>query len=105
MAIDLNKLGGGAHRPLTQQGQGKATAAPQSSAAPAKPAADAVVLTEQAQQLSRAESGLADATGIDQAKVDAVKQAIAEGRYHVDPERLASNITKFENELSGLLDE
>ncbi|MBY5922075.1 flagellar biosynthesis anti-sigma factor FlgM [Ferrimonas balearica] len=105
MAIDLSKLTTGASHTLPSQSKAKPAVNSDSSPAPARPAGDAVVLTEQAQQLARAESNLANATGIDQGKVDAIKQAIAEGRYHVDPERLAQNITKFENELNGLMDE
>ncbi|ADN76871.1 anti-sigma-28 factor, FlgM [Ferrimonas balearica DSM 9799] len=106
MAIDLSKLTTGANRPLPSQAQAKPAVSSDNSPAPSsRPAGDAVVLTEQAQQLTRAESNLANATGIDQGKVDSIKQAIAEGRYHVDPERLAQNITKFENELNGLLDD
>ncbi|MBY6186082.1 flagellar biosynthesis anti-sigma factor FlgM [Marinobacter hydrocarbonoclasticus] len=105
MAIDLSKLTSGASHTLPSQSKAKPAVSSESSQAPARPAGDAVVLTEQAQQLARAESNLANASGIDQAKVDAVRQAISEGRYHVDPERLAQNITKFENELNGLADE
>jgi len=36
---------------------------------------------------------------IDQARVDAIKQAIAEGRYTVDPQRIAAKFA----ELEGLL--
>ena len=35
----------------------------------------------------------------DQSRVDSIRQAIAEGRYHVDPERLAANFTRLESDL------
>ena len=39
---------------------------------------------------------------VDQKKVAEIKQAISEGRYKVDPEKLAANIASFEAELGGL---
>ncbi|MFA0709203.1 flagellar biosynthesis anti-sigma factor FlgM, partial [Vibrio sp. 10N.222.48.A3] len=38
----------------------------------------------------------------DSVKVAAIKEAIANGSYTVDPEKLADNMMKFENELKGL---
>ena len=38
----------------------------------------------------------------DSVKVAAIKEAIANGSYTVDPEKLADNMIKFENELKGL---
>ena len=35
----------------------------------------------------------------DQARVDAIRSAISEGRYHVDPQRLAHNFLRIESEL------
>lgn len=35
----------------------------------------------------------------DQSKVDAIRSAISEGRYHVDPQRLAHNFTRIESEI------
>ncbi|WP_298444930.1 flagellar biosynthesis anti-sigma factor FlgM [uncultured Ferrimonas sp.] len=100
--MDLIKMFGGNPRPVNQTTTGNAPK-PQAGAqaAPAK-TADEVVLTEQAQQLKKAEGALDSATGIDMDKVAAVKAAIAEGRYHVDPEKLADNIARFETELDGL---
>ena len=37
----------------------------------------------------------------DSAKVAAIKDAIANGSYVVDPEKLADSMIKFENELGG----
>jgi len=35
----------------------------------------------------------------DQARVDAIRSAISEGRYHVDPERLAQNFIRIESDI------
>ncbi|MGI2171628.1 flagellar biosynthesis anti-sigma factor FlgM [Shewanella sp. MF05960] len=76
------------------------TAAPQKSAAPVK--SDSVSITSQAQQLQSAQGKMAALPEVDQKKVAEIKLAISEGRYKVDPEKLAANIASFEAELSGL---
>ncbi len=35
----------------------------------------------------------------DQARVDAIRTAISEGRYHVDPQRLAQNFMRIESDI------
>ena len=47
-------------------------------------------------------SQLASQPSFDKAKVDAIKQAIADGSYTVDPEKLAQSIIQFEKELGNL---
>lgn len=74
-------------------------AAPQ-GAAPQK--ADSVVVSQQAQQLQGVQSKMASLPEIDQKKITEIKLAIAEGRYKVDPEKLAANISQFESELNEL---
>ncbi|WP_137226457.1 flagellar biosynthesis anti-sigma factor FlgM [Shewanella sp. MEBiC00475] len=79
--------------------QSKTTAAPK-SAAPVK--TDSVSITSQAQQLQGAQTKMASLPEVDQKKVAEIKQAISEGRYKVDPEKLAANIASFEAELGSL---
>lgn len=43
---------------------------------------------------------MASKPAFDAAKVAAIKEAIANGSYRVDPEKLADNMMKFENELA-----
>ena len=38
-------------------------------------------------------------SGIDQKKIDDIKQAIAEGKYKINVEQLAKRIVQFEGEL------
>ncbi|WP_350976633.1 flagellar biosynthesis anti-sigma factor FlgM [Shewanella sp. AC34-MNA-CIBAN-0136] len=79
--------------------QSTTTAAPK-SAAPVK--TDSVSITSQAQQLQSAQTKMASLPEVDQKKVAEIKQAISEGRYKVDAEKLAANIASFEAELGGL---
>lgn len=62
---------------------------------------DSVSLTSQAQQFTKAQEKAANSNGIDQKKVDEIKQAISEGKYKVNVEQLARRIVQFEGELFG----
>ncbi|MGB0893968.1 MAG: flagellar biosynthesis anti-sigma factor FlgM [Parashewanella sp.] len=106
MDINTNKL----NPTLTNKTQAK-KAEPQAEAAKANAAktnsaqakrADSVVITAQAQQLQKTQAKLSQTPSFDQKKVSDIKQAIAEGRYKVDPQKLAKNISKFETELSDV---
>ncbi|WP_394128820.1 flagellar biosynthesis anti-sigma factor FlgM [Shewanella maritima] len=105
MAIDINKIKTATSTPLhTNKG---AKNARQAETAPSHSAdstvkSDSVSITSQAQGLQSAQAKMAELPEIDQVKVAEIKQAISEGRYKVDPEKLAANIANFEAELSGL---
>ena len=60
---------------------------------------DSVELSPGATRLDRLGSQIRQADEVDHAHVAAIKEAIAEGRYHVDPERLAAKILELENDL------
>jgi negative regulator of flagellin synthesis FlgM len=62
---------------------------------------DSVSLTSQAQQFTKAQEKASNSSGIDQKKVDEIKQAISEGKYKVNVEQLARRIVQFEGELFG----
>ncbi|RTR32602.1 flagellar biosynthesis anti-sigma factor FlgM [Shewanella atlantica] len=110
MAIDIKQVNTSAHTNVgkakanadvaksgSQASQGAATA---STSAP--PKSDSVSITSQAQQLQSTQAKLANIPEVDQGKVQEIKLAIAEGRYKIDPEKLATNIAQFENELKDL---
>ena len=95
--MDIRQLG-------TQTTPDKAKLSSESSrraeaGAPTNPAAaersDTVELSESGQALT-ASAGEAP---FNQAKVDAIRQAIEQGEYHVDAQRLAENFTRLEGEL------
>ncbi|WP_299791405.1 flagellar biosynthesis anti-sigma factor FlgM [uncultured Shewanella sp.] len=108
MAIDIKQVNTTAHTHVgkakadvakgsSQASQGAATA---STSTP--PKSDSVSITSQAQQLQSTQAKLANIPEVDQGKVEEIKLAIAEGRYKIDPEKLATNIAQFENELKDL---
>ncbi|GAA5647356.1 MULTISPECIES: flagellar biosynthesis anti-sigma factor FlgM [Vibrio] len=63
---------------------------------------DAVSLSSQGKAMGKMHSEMAAQPSFDKAKVAAIKEAIANGSYTVDPEKLADNMIKFEKELGGL---
>ncbi|SJN55031.1 flagellar biosynthesis anti-sigma factor FlgM [Vibrio ruber] len=63
---------------------------------------DAVSLSSQSKAMGEIHSKLASSPAFDSAKVEAIKEAIANGSYRVDAEKLADNMIKFEKELDGL---
>ena len=60
---------------------------------------DTVELTSSAKLLERLEKNLAAAPSIDSARVDAIKQAIADGQYEIDAGAIADAMIRFEREL------
>ena len=64
----------------------------------ATPQQDAVSLSQQGKAMGE----MAVTPSFDSAKVAAIKEAITNGSYVVDPEKLADNMIKFEQELGGL---
>ena len=60
-----------------------------------------VSLTQAAVQLSALQGGDASPPMVDNARVNALKQAIDSGSYQIDPARVAEKLLQFENQLHG----
>lgn len=60
-----------------------------------------VQLSTQAQSIERLEAKITASDGVDTAKVEQIKQQIAEGSYTIDSQRLADNLLKQDQSLSG----
>jgi negative regulator of flagellin synthesis FlgM len=60
---------------------------------------DTVSLTDTATALQSLQQALADAPVVDNDRVSALKAAIAEGSYTVNPVELANNMINFEQQL------
>ena len=86
----------------TVEQQGRPT---QTQAGMAPPRQDAVSLTPQAQQLNQLQRRAETNSGVDEAKVERIKQALAAGDYAIDAERLAARIASFEADMFGTGDE
>jgi negative regulator of flagellin synthesis FlgM len=100
MADKINGLSGSVHqpptrqKPATEQGHG----APGQSA-PVHREGDSVNLTDSAQRLSELVTRLSAADPVDQNRVEAVRQAIADGSYQVDAGRTAERLLTFDRML------
>ncbi|WP_076410873.1 flagellar biosynthesis anti-sigma factor FlgM [Shewanella sp. UCD-KL12] len=105
MAIDIKQVSTAANtqinKPSTNKSGGQTTS---ESASPLStpPKSDSVSLTSQAQQLQSTQAKMTDIPEINEQKVQEIKLAISEGRYKIDPEKLATNIAQFENDLKDL---
>jgi negative regulator of flagellin synthesis FlgM len=63
-----------------------------------KGASDKVVLSQEAQTLGRLQAKINSSPDVDLEKVAEIKRAIAEGRFEINPERIAENMLN-QNEL------
>ncbi len=67
--------------------------------APQPQARDNVQITSLSSQLQALESGLSDVSVVDTARVDAIKQAISEGRFKINSEAVADRLLNTVKEL------
>jgi negative regulator of flagellin synthesis FlgM len=97
MAIQFNNIGTGAIR----DGARGAASSGHAEAAREAPAGEesGVALSEGAQLLRSVSERLAAVPEVDEARVESIRHAIASGRYHVDPVRLAQRFIELESKL------
>ena len=107
MVIDFSRLNSapplaGSTRSNANQEAGSATqAAPAKSPEPTNasaPSGESVHLSQEAQQLQKISDSLRDQPAVDKNRVAELKQAIAEGSYKVDSDRVASKLLNMEAE-------
>lgn len=108
MVIDFNRpnsaLGSTTARSGNVQGNERPASQPAagSDAAPAAstvaPAGESVQLSPEAQRLQQATDKLNDQPSVDAERVAKLKQAIADGSYQVDSQRVASKLLAFETQ-------
>jgi negative regulator of flagellin synthesis FlgM len=60
---------------------------------------DSVSLSDTSSQMQALEASVNQAPGFDAAKVEAIKQAISEGRFKINPEQIADNLIASTREL------
>ncbi len=70
---------------------------------PVSPIAESnpVSLSSEARQMQTLHEKVADVPEVDMARVEAVKSAIASGRFRVDPEAIASGLINMERALKA----
>lgn len=62
---------------------------------------DQVRLSDSALRIREAAARLAELPGIDQARVDAIREALGRGTYRIDPARLADRLLAQEQSFSA----
>lgn len=72
-----------------------------SPAAPAAAASDSVHLTDTATRLQQLDELLASAPEVDRARVEQLRQSIADGRYKMDAVHIADKLITLERTLFG----
>ena len=107
MVIDFSRLNSappltGSTRSNASQEAGSATQtasakSPEQTSASA-PSGESVHLSQEAQQLQKISDSLRDQPAVDKNRVAELKQAIAEGSYKVDSDRVASKLLNMEAE-------
>ncbi|MGE8499356.1 MAG: flagellar biosynthesis anti-sigma factor FlgM [Pseudomonas sp.] len=113
MVIDFNRLNNAAtpansgRTSSTQSGTGNEAIGNKPNTAPATPTAPAetssksgesVQLSREAQQLQKISEKLRDQPSVNKERVAQLKQAIADGSYQVDSQRVASKLLNFESQ-------
>jgi negative regulator of flagellin synthesis FlgM len=110
MVIDFNRLNsstpasttragstqGGKNEAIDNKAAGSTTAA-QPAAAGSK-SGESVQLSSVAQQLQKTVDKLRDQPAVDSDRVAKLKQAVADGSYQVDSQRVASKLLNFESQ-------
>lgn len=101
--MEINRLNKGASS-KTDSGQTTAASSAASKEAAsntrqtaAAPRQDTVVLSSEAQALSRLQKQVDSSTPVNREKVDALKAAIAKGEYQPNPQRIADKMLNSEN--------
>ncbi|GGY72512.1 flagellar biosynthesis anti-sigma factor FlgM [Cellvibrio zantedeschiae] len=104
MVIDTNNINssGGANRSRSSAPVATTSTKTQSApvATPEPSTKDNVVLSSEAQNLVRLQAKIGSLPDVNLDRVAAIKQAIAEGRFEINPERIAENMLN-QDELLG----
>lgn len=62
---------------------------------------DTVELTGHARQMASLESAIASASGIDEARVEAIRTQVAAGTYTAQPQQIADGLVKMDQMMAG----
>ena|SRR5690606_32511676 len=109
MVIDFNRPNSALGTTTARSGNVQSNERPASQPAPSSDAArnpnsasatagESVQLSPEAQRLQQAVDKLNDQPTVDQERVAKLKQAIADGSYQVDSQRVASKLLAFESQ-------
>jgi negative regulator of flagellin synthesis FlgM len=98
-----NKINGIDTKPVPLSGGqpvGRVKPAPGDAPKDSASRSDGVRITDAARQIAVLEKAIADVPEVDQAKVAAVSTAIEQGRYQVEPQKIAQRLLRMEYDLA-----
>jgi len=102
MGIEINGLVNrgphGANSNKTEK-ESQGSAASSSEGQSSAPASDSVSLTDTASRMSNIQQALADVPVVNADKVAELREAISNGSYQIDPEKVAEKLLSFEQNL------
>lgn len=85
----------------TNEARNRAAIASQNAGTTVASASDKVELSSLSSSLQKAEAAMAETPMIDQKKVDEIRQAITDGRFKVDADRVADGLIASVREMLG----
>jgi negative regulator of flagellin synthesis FlgM len=98
-----NKISGIDGRPVQVGGSAPASrvrnATSEGGKAESTEAASNINVSDTARTLAALESRIGTLPVVNESRVDAVRRAVDDGRYHVDPQRVADKMMRFEVDL------
>lgn len=98
------KIDGLHNRPVQVGTDKKVSSTSDATATPAQAAVTAnspVRITDQARQLAALEQALQDLPAVNEGRVAEIRLALEEGRYEVNPGRIADKLLRMERELNA----
>jgi negative regulator of flagellin synthesis FlgM len=107
MAVNLKGLElngaalGTAHKTVSSQ-QKAADSQDTSQTSQSQPAQSEVSITSTASTLAQAQQSLAGQPAVNQSRVDAISNALANGTYKIDPDKIAAGLLQSERSLEPL---
>jgi flagellar biosynthesis anti-sigma factor FlgM len=103
VAVNLNGIDlGGSAATGSARNSASAQNAPASSQDAKQQSHGEVSITSTASLLARLQQSLGGTPAFDQAKVDAISKALADGKYSVNPGKIAHGLTQIEQALGRL---
>ncbi len=96
MVIDIKNVGSGKVTTSSSKSKKVKDTSVESSGSGADAADDSVEITGKASQIQSLVQQMMAAPAVDRSRVDPVKEKIDEGRYEIEPERVANKMLDFE---------
>jgi negative regulator of flagellin synthesis FlgM len=98
--LDGSAIGASNNSSPVEQVRASTTLGTSSNSARPSADTDSVQITDTARQMASLAAAVQDAPEVDTARVQALQQSIASGKYTINPERIADGLMQFEQVLA-----